>query len=844
MLRYRRYRVFLVFAVFAVATLYRFTSVRSWKDAAVQGGWGVQGFKHVPGSEGVPQEPAVLKIPNTSPTSSSSVKQTSSTAVKGATTTATTTANSEKEIGKTITDLTTSTTPAGTSSSATATTIPIPQLQRGKGLEFGMGGQGRHEVAPPLSDKPTIYWSRMPEHFPVPTESLMALPTGKAQSIPKIQFAFKDESPTAKIDREKKLKAVRDAFKHSWNGYREYAWLHDELKPKSGSFRDPFCTWAATLVDALDTLWIMGLEEEFAQATEALSQIDFTTSPRPEIPVFETTIRYLGGLLSANDLSGGKYKILREKAQELGDVLLSAFDTPNRMPITYYFWKPTFASNPHRAGTRTVLAELGSLSMEFTRLAQITGENKYYDAVARITNELELWQSNTVMPGLWPKYVDTSGCKKPPPTLPQQNLVQQSSSSQHTIGGPDEDPATYPVPKNGAMPAVAQKSRIEDWPGRTDTSQNTQARTVEKRQLDTEALMGDTTTSPPPVQKLPLEKVDCLPQGLDSPPSSFMEHFTFGGAADSTYEYLPKMHLLLGGQVPQYKSMYDKAIDAANKHLIFRPMIPDEKREILVVGSMDAREGWQESAENRTFVPEQTHLLCFAGGMWGMGSKIFGREGDMEIAEKLTDGCVWAYESTRSGIMPEGMNMIPCKSRQDCAWNETLWLDTLDPYWAEREQTRRSVEAARARLEMEQKQAAQELAANHDQAAAKSAENAVVPETREAIATTDATNVDSQAHADADSTTSPLKESSDKIPEEGPLAKRDLPEIKEIKETNASTPTIRQAEVPLQDDVYSGPPTETPNPYPTHEEYVKNRIKNERLPIGVSMIQSRSYILR
>lgn len=60
-----------------------------------------------------------------------------------------------------------------------------------------------------------------------------------------------------------------------------------------------------------------------------------------------------------------------------------------------------------------VLAELGSLSVEFTRLAQITKEAKYYDAVARITNELDIWQNNTKMPGLWPQQVDASGCKKP-----------------------------------------------------------------------------------------------------------------------------------------------------------------------------------------------------------------------------------------------------------------------------------------------------------------------------------------------------------------------------------------------------------------------------------------------
>ena len=83
------------------------------------------------------------------------------------------------------------------------------------------------------------------------------------------------------------------------------------------------------------------------------------------------------------------------------------------MPETYYRWKPTFSSNPHRASTRVVLAELGSLSMEFTRLAQLSGEPKYYDAIARITDALEEYQNSTRLPGMWPTYIDASGCAKP-----------------------------------------------------------------------------------------------------------------------------------------------------------------------------------------------------------------------------------------------------------------------------------------------------------------------------------------------------------------------------------------------------------------------------------------------
>jgi mannosyl-oligosaccharide alpha-1,2-mannosidase len=85
--------------------------------------------------------------------------------------------------------------------------------------------------------------------------------------------------------------------------------------------------WAATLVDGLDSLYIMGLQDEFDSALEALDSINFSRPNAERVPVFETTIRYLGGLLGAYDVSGGKYPLLLQKADQLGEFLFQAFDT-------------------------------------------------------------------------------------------------------------------------------------------------------------------------------------------------------------------------------------------------------------------------------------------------------------------------------------------------------------------------------------------------------------------------------------------------------------------------------------------------------------------------------------
>lgn len=56
------------------------------------------------------------------------------------------------------------------------------------------------------------------------------------------------------------LEAVKDAFRHAWQGYKDFAWGHDELRPLSKSYSEWFGL-GLTLIDALDTMWILGLKE-------------------------------------------------------------------------------------------------------------------------------------------------------------------------------------------------------------------------------------------------------------------------------------------------------------------------------------------------------------------------------------------------------------------------------------------------------------------------------------------------------------------------------------------------------------------------------------------------------
>ncbi|KAL8668120.1 MAG: hypothetical protein Q9202_000098 [Teloschistes flavicans] len=721
--------------------------------------------------------------------------------------------------------------------------------------------QGRFEVIGAEDDgMPKIHWTQLPEHFPIPTKSLIPLPTGKVKALPKIQTSkFPEESSDEKDAREAKLDTIKKTFAFSWDGYRKNAWMHDELSPVSGKFRSPFCGWAATLVDALDSLWILDMKEEFEEATKAVGKIDFTTSIRNDLPLFEVTIRYLGGLLSAYDLSGSNYRVLLDKAVELAEVLMGAFDTPNRMPMTFYLWKPTFASQPHRAKPRVVLAELGSLTLEFTRLAQITKEIKYYDAVARITDEFERWQNHTKMPGLWPKQVDASGCKKPEPApIARFDHSASKGPGYYNAQSPQILKTGNSTPSEKEGNSKTRKAAEKEVPD-VGSSRNSREHDIEKRQISDSASAVETEKPKP----------DCVPQGLSSPPGSGWEDFTIGGMADSIYEYLPKEYMLLGGLEQKYQTMYELAAESTKQNLLFRPMIENEERNILVAGQISTS-GKSSSSRDRTLKAEQSHLACFAGGMFAVGARLFDRIDDIDIAKRLTDGCVWSYEMTPTGIMPEHFLHVPCDDQKECTFNETAWYEKLDPY-SSRRGSRPSV--------------SQVVLDNGEDTAEKEGTKSDKPGSKDLNRDSKAVTTKSKGAGDENSDSKLLKRQLGNVENDEKLAKYDekddetegedpkaaSEEAKSIggksedkseavveKVSHKGEKSAKEKEKSVEDSqIPTSTTTEeeseplapvvaayTPPPIPSQEEYAQGRIKSEKLPKGVTRITGSKYILR
>jgi mannosidase alpha-like ER degradation enhancer 2 len=194
---------------------------------------------------------------------------------------------------------------------------------------------------------------------------------GASAAAPPAPSAAVDEAESARLATE-----VKDEFLHAWRDYRTFAWGHDDLAPLSHKPHD----WYAepllmTPIDALDTLIVMGLEDDARDVRELIAtRLDFDKDIY--VKNFEITIRLLGGLLSGYQLSGDAR--LLAKAEDLGKRLLPAFDSPTGLPWVYV--------NLRTGKTReakTNPAETGTLLLEFGTLSRLTGNPVFYAKAKR-----------------------------------------------------------------------------------------------------------------------------------------------------------------------------------------------------------------------------------------------------------------------------------------------------------------------------------------------------------------------------------------------------------------------------------------------------------------------------
>eukprot|EP00005_Dracoamoeba_jomungandri_P003289 CAMPEP_0174254540 /NCGR_PEP_ID=MMETSP0439-20130205/3853_1 /TAXON_ID=0 /ORGANISM="Stereomyxa ramosa, Strain Chinc5" /LENGTH=787 /DNA_ID=CAMNT_0015336175 /DNA_START=45 /DNA_END=2408 /DNA_ORIENTATION=+ len=213
------------------------------------------------------------------------------------------------------------------------------------------------------------------------------------------------------MGREERLslrEEVREMFFHAYDSYMEYAFPADELKPIrcEGRYRQPPTSkqhrgdldlvlggFSMTLVDSLDTLAMMGNYTEFEKGVQlVLEEVSFDSDV--VVSVFETTIRVLGGLLSAHVISetyrpgnqiSHEGKTLLDLAIDLGNRLLPAFSTPTGIPYQHVNLRHGVPKTvPHV----TCLAGAGTLLLEFGTLSRLSGDPIYWNVASRTVREL------------------------------------------------------------------------------------------------------------------------------------------------------------------------------------------------------------------------------------------------------------------------------------------------------------------------------------------------------------------------------------------------------------------------------------------------------------------------
>ncbi|CAN9209986.1 unnamed protein product [Alternaria alternata] len=215
-----------------------------------------------------------------------------------------------------------------------------------------------------------------------------ALPSNTPVDLPKRQ----DEAPpptyaSPPSSSDERAQAVVGAFRTSWDGYRKYAFPMDELRPLSNNGSNSRNGWGASAVDALSTALIMGQKDIVNEIIEYIPTINWAFT-EDSVSLFETTIRYLGGMLSGYDLLSGplahlandpaNVEALLTQSINLANNLSYAFETPSGVP-----WNVLTFNNRSNDGSENGLATVGTLILEWVRLADLSGNRTFADLVEK-----------------------------------------------------------------------------------------------------------------------------------------------------------------------------------------------------------------------------------------------------------------------------------------------------------------------------------------------------------------------------------------------------------------------------------------------------------------------------
>jgi len=240
-----------------------------------------------------------------------------------------------------------------------------------KHLQFGIAERSKENAriqAQTLVSN--ISWSKLP------SQEIRNSYLGKVEDEDK-NFVQTQQEPIDSVQSSWELQreAVRSMFQEAWAVYKKHAFGCDEVLPTSMKCSNNFGNIGTTVIDSLDTMILLGLDDDFKQAVAWIAE-HYTLRRSTKISVFETTIRNLGGLLSAYNLR--PLPALLEAAEMTGEWLLGAYGTPSGLPA--------FAMGPGelpKDAKSTSLADAGTQLLEHSVLSNLTKRQIFKDSAKR-----------------------------------------------------------------------------------------------------------------------------------------------------------------------------------------------------------------------------------------------------------------------------------------------------------------------------------------------------------------------------------------------------------------------------------------------------------------------------
>ncbi|KAK6509869.1 hypothetical protein TWF481_004597 [Arthrobotrys musiformis] len=275
----------------------------------------------------------------------------------------------------------------------------------------------------------------------------------------RIQYPFKEKGIDARD--AKKAEAVKEVMKRTWKFYKEKAWGFDEIKPVSGKHGNSRNGWGATIIDSMTTAAIMGLTDTFAEQYDwVVNHVDFN-KPKGLVDPFETTIRYLGALVSTIDLleagvipapSPSFRQDILKQAKTLADNLGPGFDTPTGMIWPRINFTEGLGTDMHgRRNQHTIvhLARAGSHWLEYSTLSHLTGNKIYLENSTKAWDCLVFNKRGVPWPGILesPRSISTG--------LP--------IGTTRTLGAPDDSHYEYLIKAHLLVPNGPTKHHAKRW---------------------------------------------------------------------------------------------------------------------------------------------------------------------------------------------------------------------------------------------------------------------------------------------------------------------------------------------------------------------------------------------